>query len=267
MAGLFSSLTSSAGAKDTALAALFASSHAAELPPVKLADAALIAQKRQAAKEATKQASLAGKRKKLQQIGKAPTTTTFRKPYKAARDLGSDDEDEDEDGEKADAAEDEEEADEEADEVADEEAEDSEDDEDKADGTLESRYEAKRSTAEQAHDEEEEDEEQEDMDEDEDESKEKKPAKPKKEGETEEEKQRTIFVGNLPVTFVNRAGKRELIKRFSKHGAVESVRFRSVPVGTLKVPRKIAARTEQLNDKVDTCNAYIKFAHIDSVAK
>jgi len=47
--------------------------------------------------------------------------------------------------------------------------------------------------------------------------------------EAEQEKnERTLFVGNLPVSTIQKAQYKELKKTFAKYGTIESIRFRSV---------------------------------------
>jgi RNA recognition motif-containing protein len=46
--------------------------------------------------------------------------------------------------------------------------------------------------------------------------------------EEKEKNERTLFVGNLPVSTIQKAEYKELKKTFSKYGSIESIRFRSV---------------------------------------
>ena len=114
------------------------------------------------------------------------------------------------------------------------------------------------------------------------------------ESESEEEIQkddekngRTIFVGNVPIrafqgdeataiktsTALKKLEK-ALKKHFSEYGKVESVRLRSLGLKSLKVPsgsdfhlvRKVAAVKGSLDDRLDTCNAFVVFEGEDSVA-
>lgn len=82
--------------------------------------------------------------------------------------------------------------------------------------------------------------------------------------------QRTIFVGNISVDVKSSALK----KLFREHGAVESVRFRSVAVEGMKVEesgnqgamRKACYIKGKINKDVSgTCNAYIVFKKVESV--
>jgi nucleolar protein 12 len=99
---------------------------------------------------------------------------------------------------------------------------------------------------------------------------------------------RTVFVGNVPVTsFKNSSAQeggnptnalkkleKEIRKEFSKYGKVESVRLRSIGLKSIKVPsgsdfhvvRKAAVAKASLDDRIETCNAFVVFADAHSVA-
>lgn len=66
---------------------------------------------------------------------------------------------------------------------------------------------------------------------------------------------RTVFVGNLPITFT----RRKLRRLFSKYGAVESVRMRSLTVDKGKLPRHAARRTQRQLAAGSSFNAYVVF--------
>lgn len=68
---------------------------------------------------------------------------------------------------------------------------------------------------------------------------------------------RTVFVGNLPLSFTKNA--KQLKKLFTPCGTVESVRFRSFAVADLKMPRKAAYIKQNFNSGRDACNAYVVF--------
>ena len=73
---------------------------------------------------------------------------------------------------------------------------------------------------------------------------------------------RTLFVGNIP----NIVTKRQLIKLFSLHGKIESIRFRSAPVAPGKLPVKIARKLrKQLTG--ETINSYVVMATEDEAKK
>lgn len=65
---------------------------------------------------------------------------------------------------------------------------------------------------------------------------------------------RTVFIGNMPIT----ANKVKVKKLCSKYGEVESVRFRGVPVADLKIPWKVALMKRQFHPKRNSINCYVK---------
>ncbi|KAG6542341.1 hypothetical protein Mapa_016267 [Marchantia paleacea] len=66
---------------------------------------------------------------------------------------------------------------------------------------------------------------------------------------------RTIFVGNIPVN----VKAKHLSAEFSQYGAVESARLRSVPIVDVKMPRRAAVITGNLNENRTSLNGYIVF--------
>ena len=91
-----------------------------------------------------------------------------------------------------------------------------------------------------------------------------------------EKLKRTIFVANVPTSWKIEDGaeekrqsrlKKDLIKHFQTWGAVESVRTRSIPLESVKVPtgsdsklvRRVAAAKASLDERFPTCNAYIVY--------
>lgn len=69
--------------------------------------------------------------------------------------------------------------------------------------------------------------------------------------------ERTLFVGNVPSKCcIDKSLQRELRNIFSKHGEVESIRFRSLALSE-PMPRKVAYISGQLSDKIDSNNAYV----------
>ncbi|BFI08809.1 nucleolar protein 12 [Marchantia polymorpha subsp. ruderalis] len=66
---------------------------------------------------------------------------------------------------------------------------------------------------------------------------------------------RTIFVGNVPVN----VKAKHLSTEFSQYGAVESARLRSVPIVDVKMPRRAAVITGNLNENRTSLNGYIVF--------
>ncbi|GJQ12053.1 hypothetical protein GpartN1_g5521.t1 [Galdieria partita] len=72
---------------------------------------------------------------------------------------------------------------------------------------------------------------------------------------------RTIFVGNVPL----QSKREKLVKFFKSCGPVESVRFRSIPVKNVKLPKKAAVLSGERLPERDSMNAYVVFKHKDSV--
>ncbi|RKP06869.1 hypothetical protein THASP1DRAFT_31316 [Thamnocephalis sphaerospora] len=76
--------------------------------------------------------------------------------------------------------------------------------------------------------------------------------------------ERTVFVGNLPVTALQKAEQRQLRKHFGEYGAIESIRFRSIAFSR-PLARKIAFVSGQLHQERDTLNAYIVYKETATV--
>lgn len=96
----------------------------------------------------------------------------------------------------------------------------------------------------------------------------------KTQSEKEKDEERTIFVGNLPLTITRKV----LAALFKKCGPIASCRIRSVPVAGIKLPkdqagnqrmmRKVCVNTKQIDDTLtDTCQGYVVFKKLDDVAK
>ncbi|KAJ3014856.1 Nucleolar protein 12 [Thoreauomyces humboldtii] len=79
-----------------------------------------------------------------------------------------------------------------------------------------------------------------------------------------EKNRRTLFVGNLPLKATERAGTKELKNLFAKHGALESIRFRSIARNE-KMPRRAAFITKNFHPGRDTLNAYVVYKDKASV--
>lgn len=88
------------------------------------------------------------------------------------------------------------------------------------------------------------------------------------------DEERTIFVGNLPLTITRKA----LASLFRECGPVASCRIRSVPVTGIKLPKdqagnqsmmkKVCANTNQIDKTLtDTVQGYVVFKNQDDVAK
>ena len=99
-----------------------------------------------------------------------------------------------------------------------------------------------------------------------------------------EKDSRTVFVGNLPTTVLEKASSlfstnhfsakfsilhnvypgpqkasKELKRRFAQYGAIESVRFRSIAVAAPNVPRKFAVAQRKLHPERDNLNGQRPF--------
>merc|ERR1712137_375704 len=70
-----------------------------------------------------------------------------------------------------------------------------------------------------------------------------------------ERDQRTLFLGNLPTN----TKKKDLRALCITYGKIESVRFRSVPVASPKLPKKVSFITKQFSEKLDDLHAYVVF--------
>jgi len=70
-----------------------------------------------------------------------------------------------------------------------------------------------------------------------------------------ERDQRTLFLGNLPTN----TKKKDLRALCATYGKIESIRFRSVPVASPKLPKKVALITKQFSEKLDDLHAYVVF--------
>ena len=91
----------------------------------------------------------------------------------------------------------------------------------------------------------------------------------------EDDTERTVFVGNLPLTTTTRKSLKQL---FEDCGAIENTRIRSVPVKGIKLPqqragdqnlmKKVCANTRQYDETLSsTVQGYVKFVNKDSVEK
>ncbi|EYC19464.1 hypothetical protein Y032_0024g1094 [Ancylostoma ceylanicum] len=80
---------------------------------------------------------------------------------------------------------------------------------------------------------------------------------------TLEEKKRTLFVGNAPISM----DERECKKLFSQYGPIESVRMRSVMPTKETITKRIAHISHNFHDKQKSLNFYVKFKDEESVQK
>lgn len=84
---------------------------------------------------------------------------------------------------------------------------------------------------------------------------------------SEEAAGRTVFVGNVPSNLITAKQPYKQFKRlFQEHGALESVRFRSIAFAE-PLPRKVAFVQHKLHHARDSINAYVVFKEPQSVAK
>ncbi|CAG8686350.1 1425_t:CDS:2, partial [Ambispora leptoticha] len=88
----------------------------------------------------------------------------------------------------------------------------------------------------------------------------------KKEIEEKERSEKTIFIGNLPVSVIEKHDYRVLKKKFSEFGKIQSIRFRSIAFSEL-LPRKIAFKLGKLHPERDILNAYIVYQEKESAIK
>ncbi|XP_007936664.1 RNA-binding protein 34 [Orycteropus afer afer] len=82
----------------------------------------------------------------------------------------------------------------------------------------------------------------------------------------EEEKlknERTVFVGNLPVT----CSKKKLKSFFKEDGQIESVRFRSLIPAAGTLSRKLAAIKRKIHPDQKNINAYVVFKDVSAATK
>lgn len=74
---------------------------------------------------------------------------------------------------------------------------------------------------------------------------------------------RTVFVGNLPVTFT----RKKLKQMFANYGDVESVRFRSVALAKPGLSRKVAMKKREFHPDRHNINAYVVFRERECAVK
>ncbi|WKY08358.1 hypothetical protein Q1695_007687 [Nippostrongylus brasiliensis] len=78
-----------------------------------------------------------------------------------------------------------------------------------------------------------------------------------------EEKKRTLFVGNAPLSMNEKSCK----KIFSQYGTIESVRMRSVMPTKETITKRIAHISHSFHEKQSSVNFYVKFKDEESVKK
>uniref|UniRef100_A0A8D8QFU1 RNA-binding protein 34 n=1 Tax=Cacopsylla melanoneura TaxID=428564 RepID=A0A8D8QFU1_9HEMI len=79
----------------------------------------------------------------------------------------------------------------------------------------------------------------------------------------EEQESRTVFVGNLPL----KISRHKVTNMFKQYGEVETVRYRSVPVADINIPRNACIKMNNIHEKRTNMNAYVRFKNIESVEK
>ncbi|KAG9297319.1 hypothetical protein G9A89_002008 [Geosiphon pyriformis] len=84
--------------------------------------------------------------------------------------------------------------------------------------------------------------------------------------EDDERLERTVFVGNLPVSVISKVDYKFLKKKFSQFGHIDSIRFRSIAFSE-PLPRKVAFKLGKLHAERDILNGYIVFREKASAVK
>ncbi|XP_075536053.1 uncharacterized protein LOC142571516 [Dermacentor variabilis] len=79
--------------------------------------------------------------------------------------------------------------------------------------------------------------------------------------DTPDKDERTVFVGNLPVT----ATPKSVRHVFSKYGTIESIRFRSIVPAKESLSKKVAFISKALHSNKQTVNAYVVFKAKETV--
>ncbi|XP_018577173.1 RNA-binding protein 34 [Anoplophora glabripennis] len=77
------------------------------------------------------------------------------------------------------------------------------------------------------------------------------------------ELERTIFVGNVPIT----CEKKKIKNHFKKYGKIETIRIRGIPVADLKTSKKVAAIKKEFNPNRSNVYCFIRFADKESALK
>ncbi|KAI8379377.1 uncharacterized protein BYT42DRAFT_644659 [Radiomyces spectabilis] len=84
--------------------------------------------------------------------------------------------------------------------------------------------------------------------------------------EEQEKEQRTVFVGNLSVKCIEKAGYKALKAKFQECGTIQSIRFRSVALA-IPMNRKAAFLSGKIHSSRDVLNAYIVYKEKEAVNK
>ncbi|KAG2180995.1 hypothetical protein INT43_008577 [Umbelopsis isabellina] len=88
----------------------------------------------------------------------------------------------------------------------------------------------------------------------------------KQKKEEQEKNERTVFVGNLPVSTIQKENYKDLKKTFAEYGEIVSIRFRSIAFSEL-LPRKAAFISGKLHPERDVLNAYVVYTDKASAEK
>ncbi|XP_033624465.1 RNA-binding protein 34-like [Asterias rubens] len=86
---------------------------------------------------------------------------------------------------------------------------------------------------------------------------------PKRHKPNPEELKKTVFVGNLPISF----DKKKLQKLFRKFGEIKTMRFRSVAPSDPDLPKRVIAHTKQFHADRKSVNSYILFTTEEAAQK
>ncbi|KAL1513611.1 hypothetical protein ABEB36_003002 [Hypothenemus hampei] len=81
--------------------------------------------------------------------------------------------------------------------------------------------------------------------------------------QSSEYKDRTVFVGNIPLT----ATKEAIKKHFRSYGPIHSIRIRGVPVANVKISKRIAALKKDFHPDRRSLLAYIRFVNASDAKK
>ncbi|KAI8142197.1 hypothetical protein BJV82DRAFT_615929 [Fennellomyces sp. T-0311] len=84
--------------------------------------------------------------------------------------------------------------------------------------------------------------------------------------EQREKDERSIFVGNVPVSCTEKPDSKEFKRKFAEYGAIESIRFRSVAFSE-QTSRKAAFIKKKLHSNRSVANAYIVYKEKASAEK
>ncbi|ENN79249.1 hypothetical protein YQE_04285, partial [Dendroctonus ponderosae] len=78
-----------------------------------------------------------------------------------------------------------------------------------------------------------------------------------------EYKDKTLFVGNLPIS----VSKDKIKKHFKKYGAIDSLRIRGIAVADIKTSKKVAALKKEFHPDRNSVCAFIRFKESEDAKK